>query len=136
MSDAAGRLPDDLVDSLVAAILAANNYSLEKVWKVLPRLQEEGLTKPGAVTSEDLAQLTSRLAAAGYDRGRLTAMFAERLQNLMKAIDAGQFDHLRSAATRGDFQAFQTTLCRVRGIGPQVARNAWILLQETHGERT
>jgi endonuclease III-like uncharacterized protein len=132
MRDAAEKFPDDLVDSLVTALLAVNNYSLEKVWKLLPRLQEEGLTKPGPVASEDLSRLTIRLAAAGYDRGRLTAMFAERLQSLMAAIGSGQLDDLSSAATRKDRQALQRTLCKVRGIGPQVAQNAWILLQEEH----
>ena len=130
MRGTADKFPDDLVDSLVTALLAENNYSLEKVWKVLPRLQDEGLTKPGPVASEDLTRLTTRLAEAGYDRGRLTAMFAERLQNLMAAIVSGQLDDLRSAATRKDLQALQRTLCRVRGVGPQVAQNAWILLQE------
>ena len=130
MRGSAGKLPDDVVDSLVTALLAVNNYSLEKVWKVLPRLQNEGLTNPGLVASEDLGRLTIRLVDAGYDRGRLTAMFAERLQHLMAAIESGELDGLDGAATRKDPQAVRNILCRVRGIGPQVAQNAWVLLQE------
>jgi hypothetical protein len=83
MRGSAGKLPDDVVDSLVTTLVAVNNYSLEKVWKVLPRLQNEGLTNPGLVASEDLSRLTIRLVEAGYDRGRLTTMFAGRLQHLM-----------------------------------------------------
>ncbi len=100
MRGAAGKLPDDVVDSLVTALLAVNNYSLEKVWQVLPRLQSEGLTNPGLVASEDLTRLTIRLAQAGYDRGRLTAMFAERLRHLMAAIESGELDGLDGAAIR------------------------------------
>jgi hypothetical protein len=130
MRSSAGKLPDDLVDTLVTALLAVNKYPLDKVWKILPHLQDEGLTKPGPVASEDLGRLTIRLAAAGYDRGGLTALFAKRLQNLMKAIESGQLDNLSSAATRSDPQALRTMLCRVPGIGLHVAQNAWILLQD------
>jgi endonuclease III-like uncharacterized protein len=130
MRGAAGKLPDDVVDSLVTALLAVNSYSLEKVWQVLPRLQNEGLTNPELVASEDLTRLTIRLVQAGYDRGRLTAMFAERLRHLMAAIESGELASLDSAATRKDPRAMRDILCRVRGIGPQVAQNAWALLQE------
>jgi hypothetical protein len=130
MGAAAGKLPNDLVDSLVVALLAVNKYPLEKVWKILPRLQHEGLTEPGPVASEDLGRLTVRLARAGYDRGELTGMFAKRLQNLMTAIELGQLDDLYSAACRSDPQALRTMLCKVPGIGPWVAQNAWVLLQE------
>jgi hypothetical protein len=126
----AEKLPNDLVDSLVTALLAVNKYPIEKAWKILPRLQDEGLTNPSAVASEDLSRLTVRLAAAGYDRGGLTGMFAERLQDLMTSIEAGHLDDLRSTAIRNDPQALRAMLCKVRGIGPQVAQNAWILLQE------
>jgi hypothetical protein len=124
------KFPNELVEPLVMALLAVNNYSLEKVWELLPRLRAQGLTKPGQVASEDLSRLTVRLAEAGYDRGRLTPMFADRLQHLMMAIESGRLDSLRSAATRKDRQAVHGTLRRVRGIGPQVAQTAWTLLQE------
>jgi hypothetical protein len=54
MRGAAGKLPEDVVDSLVTALLAVNSYSLEKVWQVLPRLQNEGLTNPGLVALKTL----------------------------------------------------------------------------------
>lgn len=127
---AVGDLPDVVVESLVTALLAVNNYSLEKVWHLLPRLREEGLTIPASVMSEDLGQLTVRLANAGYDRGRLTEMFAERLRHLMAAIGTGQLDDLLAAVTRKDADTVQKMLCEVRGIGPQVAHSAWLLLQE------
>ncbi len=63
MRNTAGKLPDDLVDVLVTALLAVNNYSLDKAWKILPHLQDEGLTKPGPVASDDLGRLAIRLAA-------------------------------------------------------------------------
>lgn len=47
MRSADEKFPEDLIDSLVTALLAVNNYSLEKAWEVLPRVRGEGLTKPG-----------------------------------------------------------------------------------------
>jgi hypothetical protein len=38
-------LLDDVIESLVMALLGVNNYSLEKAWNLLPQLREEGLTK-------------------------------------------------------------------------------------------
>jgi 3-methyladenine DNA glycosylase/8-oxoguanine DNA glycosylase len=129
MQGEVGKLPEEVIDSLVTALLAVNNYSLEKVWTLLPRLREEGLTNPASVVSQDLRRLTVRLAKAGYDRGRLTRMFAERLKHLMAAIEEGLLDDLRVAETRKDAEAMQRMLRDVRGIGPRVAQSAWLLLQ-------
>jgi 3-methyladenine DNA glycosylase/8-oxoguanine DNA glycosylase len=131
MLSGARELPDDVVDSLVMALLGVNNYPLEKVWNLLPRLREGGLTQPSQVASEDLNRLTARLITAGYDRGRLTGMLAERLQHLMTAIASGRLDDLCRASTRKDATVVQRMLCEIRGIGPQVAQNAWMLLQES-----
>ena len=75
MRGEAGKLPDDVVDSLVTALLAVNNYSLEKVWQVLPRLQNEGLTNPGLVASE--VRGTASSLDGGYRVGR-TRRFGPR----------------------------------------------------------
>jgi hypothetical protein len=130
MRSSTGELPDEVVDALVMALLGVNNYSLEKIWKLLPRFRQEGLTKPRQVASEEIDRLTARLINAGYDRGHLTAMFAERLQHLMAAITSGRLDELCSAATRRNAKAVHRILCEIRGVGPRVAHDAWMLLQE------
>jgi hypothetical protein len=123
-------MPDDIVDSLITALLGVNGYGLDKVWNLLPRFRQEGLTKASQVASEDINRLTVRLINAGYARGRLTETFAQRVQHLMAAIASGSLDELCDPAVRKDVKVIQRMLCGIRGIGPHVARNAWMLLQE------
>ena len=123
------QLSNDQIEALVTAILAVNRYTIERAWDLLPKLREAGLTDPTSVAEEDIGKLTVRLASAGYDRGMLTSMLAERVQNLMRAVVAGKVDGLVGAAARHDKQAAVEILCQVKGIGPQVAESAWLLLQ-------
>jgi len=41
------------VECLLMAILAVNSYPLEKVWTLLPRMRELGLTAPARVAAMD-----------------------------------------------------------------------------------
>jgi hypothetical protein len=64
-------LPARQVECLLMAILAVNSFSLEKAWKLLPGMRE--------------------LTSAGYDRKRLTWLFAERVKALMAAVDGASW---------------------------------------------
>lgn len=124
------KLSNNELEAVVAAILAVNRYPIEKAWDLLPKLREAGLTVPDMVVDEDIGRLTVRLASAGYDRGMLTSMLADRLQGLMRAVQQGQLDGLAAASARKDKKAAVEILCRVKGVGPQVAESAWLLLQD------
>ena len=78
--------------------------------------------------SSSLPELTVALAASGYDRGFLTEMMAMRVQNLMRAIHDGQFNSLPEIVARGDQAQASTVLTSVNGIGPTVAKTAWMSL--------
>ncbi len=123
------NISTDQVEAVAVAILAVNNYRIEKAWDLLPKLRELRLLDPSTVVNEDLGALTMLLAKAGYDRGVLTSMLAGRLQNLMRAAEAGELDGLAAATARGDKRAAVELLCKVKGVGPQVAESAWLLLQ-------
>ena len=122
-------LSNESLDAIVAAVLAVNNYGLEKAYGLLPALRKAGLTRPAKVVNEDLGTLTVRLARAGYNRGLLTEMMAGRLLGLMKAVHEGTLDRLDSLAASGDQDRTLALLCEIHGIGPQVAANAWMLLR-------
>jgi hypothetical protein len=47
-------LPVSSVECLLMAILAVNSYSLDKAWKLLPRMRELGLTDPARVVAMDM----------------------------------------------------------------------------------
>jgi hypothetical protein len=114
------------LEEIVVALLAVNNYPLEKAWKLLPGLRAAGLTDPKRVPM-DIGECTVALAAAGYDRGLLTEMFAERIQQLMAMVERGALaglDDLIDAKKKTEAQALVTT---VKGVGPRVAETAWLL---------
>ena len=121
-------LPASSVECLLMAILAVNNYSLEKAWKLLPRMRELGLTDPARVVAMDMPAAIEALTAAGYDRKNLTWMFAERVKALMAAVHDGRLDDLARAVAARDERAAAELLGEVRGVGPRVVDNAWALL--------
>ena len=123
-------LKSNTLEAVVTAVLAVQNYSLEKAWGLLSALRDAGLLEPDAVAALSVERLAARLAKAGYDRGRLTEMMAGRFKSLMVAVANGDLDDLDGAVRANDSRAAQSLLQRVHGVGPQVSRNAWLLLQE------
>lgn len=122
-------LSNHSLDAIVAAVLAVNNYGLEKAFGLLPALRKASLTSPAKVVNEDLGVLTLRLAQAGYNRGLLTEMMAGRLLVLMKAVQEGKLDRFDTLVAAGDQGQALALLREVHGIGPQVAANAWLLVR-------
>ena len=119
----------DIVDALVISLLAVNNYQLDKAWALLPSLKSNGLTDPAQVAGADVGDLTVRLASAGYDRGMLTGLFAERLRQLMISVLSEAFGGLRDAIQANDQKKFSDLFCAFPGVGPRVCSNAWLLLK-------
>jgi hypothetical protein len=113
---------------MAAALLAVNNFPLEKGQALLPALKAEGLLEPVAVSSMSLEPIISGLVRSGYDRGKLTWMFAERLKTVMGELASGRLDALADALVGQDKAAGVKLLEGVPGIGPHVARTAWTLL--------
>lgn len=116
------------IECLLMAILAVNSYSLEKAWKLLPRMRELGLTNPARVVAMEMPAAVEALTAAGYDRKNLTWMFAERVKALMAAVHDGKLDDLAGAVAARDERAAAELLGEVRGVGLRVIENAWALL--------
>jgi hypothetical protein len=116
-------------EALVVAVLAVNQYPIEKVRAQLPRLRAARLTDPSWVAAEGEGVVTATLNASGHERGMLTGMMAERLQCLMRAIHAGVLDGLTALVDSGDEASAVRLLCTVKGIGPRVAETAIMLLK-------
>ena len=123
------KITQDQLDCIIAALLAVNAYGLDKTYALLPAFREAGLTNPQRLTKMNIAQVTKRLAQAGYDRGLLTEMMAGRFINLLRAAEAGELDALPALIAKGDKLQATQLLCTVKGIGPKVAVDAWILFR-------
>ncbi|MGQ0503708.1 MAG: hypothetical protein ACT4TC_00135 [Myxococcaceae bacterium] len=119
------KLAPERIEALVLGILAVAGYRLDKVWAVLPALRDARLTDPAHVVATDIAALTVALAEAGYNRGLLTGNLASRLQELMKAVEAGALDDLEVAFAARDKTRALNLLVMMPGIGKRTAETVW-----------
>ena len=121
-------LSQDQIADLVIATLSAYKYSLDSAWELRGGLKTAGLCTPKVVLQKDAEAVVKALKAVGYDRGKLTAIIAPRLQSLMAAIDAGHLHSLVDDIAANDEDAFRARLEKVKGAGPMCSRIAWILM--------
>ena len=113
---------------IVAAVLAVNNFKLDRAWALMPAFESAGLLDPEQVADRDLSDLTPQVFAAGFQRGLLTEMMAGRVRDVMRAAQAGKLDGLSACVASGDREGAVALLCTVKGIGPKVAGDAWMLM--------
>jgi hypothetical protein len=78
---------DDVWEDLIVSIFAVNNRSLEKAYALLPMLCRAGVVDLANLIHWDVAQVTARLKAAGFDQGTfMTDLFADDLVSLGATI--------------------------------------------------
>ena len=123
------RVTEKQLECIAAAVLAVNAYPLERAQRLLPALRALGLLAPEQARAMSLERVIAGLEQAGYARGKLTWMVAERLQGVMEACATGRLDGLVDALERDDRAEGERLLDDVRGIGPHVASSAWALMR-------
>ena len=122
------KLSTPSLEAITAAVLAVQQqWGIKKTWELLPALRSAGLTDPARTADADIADVTRRLVAAGYARGKLTSLFARRIMDLMVAARDGELDAFERYMARGDKDTAVAVLVAVKGIGPVVADTVWML---------
>ena len=116
------------IEGLAVAVLAVGGWPPARLVDALAPLRDAGVMAPTEVAGMDLGVLTVKLAKNGYDRGLLTSMYAERLQAVFREIAAGHLEDLPALVASGDEEEFARRLRAIHGIGPKVAKNAWLRL--------
>jgi len=117
-SDVAGVWED-----LVIAMLSVGGFPVEKVLKLRDSLERAGLVDPRNLSSWDEARVTRELTAAGYERGMLTGMYAERLCAAMRSLAVEECLHENQMLLeRADQGRVADLLLPQKGIGPAVLR--------------
>lgn len=115
-------------EDLTVAILSVNQQSLEKTYSVIEGIRRESLCEPAKLAGWTINEIASRLKHAGYDRGQfMTNLFAERLSALGKYVEGFGIDRCEKVFAGGSAIEIEHLLRSVKGIGPKVLANFFIL---------
>ena len=118
------KCADSPWQDLVIAILAVNQYSLEKTYPLVASLDKTGLFDPTVLRNLDCAQIEDCLRKGGCDRGSfMTALFSRRLAALGDFIRRQGLAARDQALVSGDPGTIEAFLIGVYGIGPKVIGN-------------
>ena len=110
-------------EDLVVAVLAVSLYPIERVEPCRMAFREAGLFDPNRLAAESIQALTEELQRAGYDRGKLTWQFADRLISLGKHVIDGDQRSFERVLSDGSELEVGEALTPIYGIGPKVIRN-------------
>lgn len=123
-------LSDAHVANLVTALLAVNQYPVDRAAAAIPGMRERGLLTPSRIAGMEHEAVIAAMSQAGYARGGYLPIVSFRLFKLMEAAGAGTLDALAAAADRGDREAFDAELAKVHGFGPSTIATAWMLWRD------
>lgn len=119
---------DNPWEDLVIAILAVNQYSLEKTYPALSLLRDNGLLSPENLSRWDIDEIIRRLKVAGCDRGPfMTQLFGVRLAHLGAAVESYSIEACSRILLSNDPVAIRDLLWPIKGIGPKVLKNFFML---------
>jgi len=129
----AGKLAiDNPWEDLIVSILSVNQYSLERTYRCLEGLREQGLSDPNKLMGWGQAEIVNRLKSAGCDRGLfMTNLFAFRLCSLGTLIQLSGVDACTEIISSRDAKSIEKLLLPVNGVGPKVIAN-FCLLRDIH----
>jgi hypothetical protein len=109
-------------EDLLLAMLAVSLYPLERVLALRENLRQRGLLQPSNLARWGVERVASELKSAGYDRGGLTLMYADRLVSLGKRAGTTDVASQR-VLLEGDDQEVRDFLMPWYGIGTTVLTN-------------
>lgn len=119
---------DNPWEDLVVSILSVNQYSLERTYGAVDGLRKERLIEPASLADWQSEEVEIRLRAAGCDRGAfMTRLFAERLRALGDLIRSKGCGECERVIAGRDVKAIESLLLPVKGIGPVVLRQFFLL---------
>jgi hypothetical protein len=111
--------PEPQLENLVIAMLAVSQYPIERALGLRDRLRDAGLLDPRNLATWTVARVADELRSSGYDRGRLTSMYADRLVSLGKVYE-GERERCEEILREGSDEAVRQLLAPWHGIGPTV----------------
>ncbi len=113
---------------LVMAILSVNNHPLDRTFALCEALRDQGLFEPAVLAEATPESIARKLVAGGYDRGHaMTEIFTDRLLSLGAFLRSGSSDEHRVVLEHGSRDEVRQILEPIKGIGPRVLENFFVL---------
>lgn len=115
-------------EDLVVSILSVNQYTLQNTYKSFDSMKEMGLFDPQNLSSWNVQQIEHKLKSANCDRGLfMTNLFSIRLSEIGKLISVKGIIECERILSEGSDKDIQSLLLPVKGIGPKVLENFFLL---------
>lgn len=115
-------------EDLVISILSVNQYSLERTYRCLEGLREQGLLDRNKLMHWGQADIVNRLKSPGCDRGLfMNNLFGLRLCNLGILIQRSGVEACTKIISSRDVKFIEELLLPVNGVGPKVIANFCLL---------
>lgn len=119
---------EEMVEDLVMAMLAVNQWSLNDTFALHESLRAEGLFDMQRLVAMDMPEIVKRLTRAGYSRGDFLVMqLSDRLKDLAKVLTSSNEHTLRSLSNPEHTTELEKFLLTINGIGPKVVRDYKLL---------
>jgi hypothetical protein len=109
-------------ENVILAMLAVSHYTIDRVVELRNRLGEVGLLEPRNLSLWGVDRVANTLRLAGYDRGRLTTMYADRLVSLGKLFER-EGSACEMTLRAGTDDEVRSLLLPWHGVGPTVVSN-------------
>jgi hypothetical protein len=123
---------ENIWEDLILAILSVNQYSLEKTYSAVEALRREGMFRPQNLLRWTAEEIGTRLRLGGYDRGDfMTRLFAGRLASLGTFVKFTGVEECERVLRKGSSAEVKQLLTPVKGIGPTVLANFFLLRDST-----
>ena len=110
----------DVWEDLILAMLSVGGYPVDKVLIIRVVMKRVGLLDPHNLAAWDEARVTRELNSAGYSRGLLIGMYAERLVATFRSLTAEHFAETQTILENGNPVKVSEVLLPQYGIGPKV----------------
>ncbi len=118
---AKSKANETLVGDLVVAMLAVNNWPLEKACELRPDLEKSGLCDAKQLSTLSPEEVFARLKKAGYTKADyVVGLLADRLRAMAMAMSGtrtGELQEMMRPGRAGDLDRF---LLAIKGVGPAV----------------
>lgn len=121
---------NNIWEDLVISILSVNQYTLNKTYSSIESLRQVEIFNPDNLMKWDINEIEQRLRQGGCERGSfMTNLFAERLAALGELIANQSISKCEQVLLSRDKKIITDFFMPVKGIGPKVLQNLFLLQQ-------